>query len=61
MWAKFKKEFAKQISRITVNYDMDRFETDVGLIIDKVGSSLGPRILQANEVSLTKIENGQLV
>ena len=61
VWSVFKREFAKQISRIRVNYDHDNFDSDVTTVINGVGARLTPSILRANEASLLKIGQGILV
>ena len=56
VWSIFKKEFAKNISKITRQYDMARFDEEVGLVIDQVGARLRPTILGANRKALIKID-----
>ncbi len=61
VWAIFKQRFAKEISRITVQYDFANLERDMELVIREVGRRLTPAILRSNQKYMDLSLRGQLV
>ena len=61
VWALFKHQFAKEISKITVAYDFDGIERDMELVINEVGSRLTPAILLSNQKYMDISLRGNLV
>ena len=60
-WALFKGLWAKQISKLTVKYDMKNMDNDMIAVLERVKKKITPEMLRSADAYIKRVEEGYMI